>query len=133
VIEVAAGTSHLVFSAYLEFSSIYAGMRTGKEVAAIQEVKRMQRFSKLSQRDLVRHSMHTGSQAFNPFPCNDRSWSDQHNSSSSGQSFLPVRFNLSAERHLRARVPDVQMPGLPQVANIQIRKTHPVIAHMVSL
>ena len=78
----------------------------------MQDVKCMQTFSKLSQRDLVRQPLHTGSQAFNPFPCNDRSWSVQRDSYSRGQSFLPIQLNLSLERHLRALLPRLAFRAL---------------------
>jgi hypothetical protein len=57
-------------------------LRAGKEIAAAQEVKCVQTFSELSQKHLVRLPLLTGSQTFNPFPCDDRSRSDQRHSSS---------------------------------------------------
>lgn len=72
----------------------------------------MQIFSKLSQGDLVRRPLLTGSQSVDPFPCNDRSRSNRRNSSSCGQAYLPIQFKLSLERHPRARLPRLAFRAL---------------------
>src|SRR5476651_1205356 len=60
-------------------------MRAGKEIAATREVKCVQTFSKLSQKQLACLPMTTGSQTFDPLPINGRSGSDQHHRSTCAQ------------------------------------------------